>query len=113
MIRIQGRSRGKRRMRLQELVAKNIRIHRRRIGLTQQQLCERVSLNVKQLSQLENAGGNITLQTVERLADGLGVHPHELLASDQPGKSDSEVAGVRAAIDVLTQYLEHVTKSRK
>jgi transcriptional regulator with XRE-family HTH domain len=101
-------------MKLQQLVANNIKRFRTLADLTQQELCDRLerqgeSLNVKQLSQLENARHNITLTTLEKLAKGLGVSARDLMddgsVSSEPTASVKEIAGVEAAIRLLAKYL--------
>lgn len=56
-----------------------IRAYRKRAGLTQYQLCEKCGMHHSEISVYERGVRNPTLQTIARIAKGLGVHPSELL----------------------------------
>lgn len=62
-------------------LAKAIREHRRRAGLTQTELAERAGIGRVYLSQVERAHKNPTVVVLVQLARGLGVQPGELLPS--------------------------------
>lgn len=100
---------------LREIVAQNIRTYRLRAGLSQADLCNRLvdkgeSLNVKHLSQIENHGQNLTLETLEKLAEGLRIAPHQLLMSGAHsggggGPLRKELPGLEAAIRLLQGHI--------
>ena len=46
---------------------------RKRSGLTQKQLSEKTGITQSDISKLENGSANPSLQTLRRLADGLGM----------------------------------------
>lgn len=52
---------------------------RKHIGLTQEQLAERVGLTASSISQLESGKQGFTDSTLEALAWALGCEPHDLL----------------------------------
>lgn len=56
-----------------------IREKRRQQDLTQETVAYRAEMSRPQLSNLERHGKNITLITLFRIADVLGVHPADLI----------------------------------
>lgn len=64
---------------LVEHLAENLRTLRAARGLTQEQLAEECGLSVAYISLLERSGRVAPLNTVERLANAIGVEPHALL----------------------------------
>jgi transcriptional regulator with XRE-family HTH domain len=59
-------------------VAANIRALRRARGMTQEALAERAEIEVRHLSELENARRTPSFALIVRLADELGVEAFEL-----------------------------------
>jgi transcriptional regulator with XRE-family HTH domain len=53
---------------------------RRKAGLTQEELAAELDCTIQWLSRVETKGENLTLATLEKLADTLGVKPEGLLA---------------------------------
>lgn len=51
----------------------NLKMHRIKAGLTQAELGEKVDISEHRLSDMERGKCNITLKTVNRLADALSV----------------------------------------
>jgi transcriptional regulator with XRE-family HTH domain len=64
---------------LQARLGDNLRALRERSGTSQEQFSEMLGIHRTYLGGLERGERNVTLQTVERLADRLGVDPHDLL----------------------------------
>jgi transcriptional regulator with XRE-family HTH domain len=66
---------------LQRTVGHNLRLHREALGLSQEAFAAEV-LNVHRTraGAIERGERNLTLQTVEKIADRLGLDPLELLA---------------------------------
>ncbi len=60
-------------------LAENLKTLRAARQLTQEDVAERCKLSVAYISLLERSGRNAPLNTVERIADALGVEPHLLL----------------------------------
>lgn len=60
-------------------VGSRIRALRRARDLSQEFLAERAGIHRSSLARAESRGVNLTLATVYRLADALGVHPADLL----------------------------------
>jgi transcriptional regulator with XRE-family HTH domain len=67
---------------LRATFARNLRAARLAEGLSQEALAERADLHRTYVSSVERCERNITLDTVERLANALGVKPLDLLQEE-------------------------------
>lgn len=65
---------------LQRTVGRNLRLHRSRAGMSQEAFAEVLGVHRTYMGGLERGERNITLRSLERLADRLGCDPRELLA---------------------------------
>ena len=65
---------------LQIVVGRNIRRLRRERGLSQEDLADEIGVHRTYMGGVERGERNLTLRTLERLADRLGVSPLSLLA---------------------------------
>lgn len=64
---------------LQAVVGRNIRRIRDGRGLSQEELADELGVHRTFMGGVERGERNLTLRSVERLADGLGVEPRLLL----------------------------------
>lgn len=64
---------------LQKVVGRNLRAYRLERGLSQEDFAEVVGVHRTYMGGLERGERNLTLQTVERIAEVLGVEPRKLL----------------------------------
>lgn len=64
---------------LQQVVGRNIRVHRVRRGLSQEEFAEVLAVHRTYLGSVERGERNLTLRTVEHLARRLDVVALELL----------------------------------
>ncbi|MDR1868479.1 MAG: helix-turn-helix transcriptional regulator [Treponema sp.] len=70
---------------LKEILAKNLKKHRKRLGITQPELAERAGLSTNYLGMIEVARNFPTADVLERLATALGIKSNELFSvSDYP-----------------------------
>lgn len=67
---------------LKKTFAEQIKQARLSLGMTQDQLAERLGMEQADLSDLEQGQRNVQLTTINRLATALGVDPAILLSSD-------------------------------
>ncbi|PPG32332.1 helix-turn-helix domain-containing protein [Pseudoclavibacter sp. RFBB5] len=74
---------------LQRSVGKNIRRIRLSRGISQEALGAVVGLHRTYIGSVERGERNITLQTLEGMAELLGVAPMELLDDDTSARTDS------------------------
>ena len=61
--------------RSRKLVRYNVRRLRRAADLSQQELATKAGITRAYIGRLESRGQNLTLDTIDALADALGVHP--------------------------------------
>ncbi|MGV0950352.1 MAG: helix-turn-helix transcriptional regulator [Azonexus sp.] len=67
---------------MQEIFAKNVFLHRARLGLTQEELAEKCGYHRTYIGSVERAERNITLATIEAFAFAFGVKPYQLLVPE-------------------------------
>jgi len=90
-------------MNILEGIGSRIQSIRTRLGITQDELGERVGLNPKYISAIECGQRNITIKTLDKIAKGLGVELFELLLFEEylePAMS------TRKAIDSLLKQAD-------
>jgi transcriptional regulator with XRE-family HTH domain len=64
---------------LQRNVGRNLRRLRKEQGFSQEAFAERMGVHRTYFSSVERGERNLTLQTLEKIADYLGVDPRDLL----------------------------------
>ena len=64
---------------LQIIVGRKLREHRLRLGLSQERLAEDLGFHRTYLGSVERGERNLTLASVEQLAERLGIDPLDLL----------------------------------
>lgn len=65
---------------MRQLLAKNIRLYRNRLGISQEQLAELCSLHRTYIGAVERAERNISADNIEKIAHAIGVSPSRILA---------------------------------
>ena len=65
------------------IVGANVRRARQRAGLTQEQVALQADIDLTYVGGIERGRRNPTVLVLVRLAEVLGIHPSELLKSDQ------------------------------
>jgi transcriptional regulator with XRE-family HTH domain len=70
---------------VKEVLGKNLKEHRKRLGITQSELAERAGMSTNYLGMIEVARNFPTADMLERLAAALGIKSNELFSvSDSP-----------------------------
>jgi transcriptional regulator with XRE-family HTH domain len=69
---------------LQRTLGRNLRAYRSQRGLSQEAFAATLGVHRTYMGGLERGERNLTLKSVERIAERLGLEPLDLL-SDQPG----------------------------
>ncbi len=64
---------------LHRRLARQVKRHRRGLSISQEELATRSELHRTYIGGIERAERNVTLATLEMIAEGLGVTPSELL----------------------------------
>lgn len=75
-----------------ELLGENIQIIRKLRGMKQQELADRIGINMQSLSKIERGVNYPTFETLEKIISVLGVTPNELLSGDWENTSHMEQA---------------------
>lgn len=65
---------------LRSTLGTHVRTERLRRGMTQERLAEHLGVTPRYLAAIERGERNLTLDSIEALAEQLGVDPHSLLA---------------------------------
>jgi transcriptional regulator with XRE-family HTH domain len=91
---------------LSETVRKRVRALRNERELTQEQLCEAAGLSLDAVSRIEHGTRVPTLDTIERLAKGLGVSVSSLIADTPPAKMEFSPTVMRLARTLDAQPVE-------
>jgi transcriptional regulator with XRE-family HTH domain len=105
-------------IRQQSIFVQNLRKHRRKSGLTQAQLAEKVNVSTHHIGMIELSRNNPTLELVERIAKALNIKTYELFID--PFSLNEEFERLRLEIkedmrQLLKETLEKalVSKSEK
>ena len=61
------------------VLAENVRKYRRILGLTQDELAKRLGVSQPRITEIERGKGNVSMTTLDNLADCLEVPPATLL----------------------------------
>ena len=83
-------------VRPQRVFVQNLRKHRRKCGLTQAQLAEKVNVSTHHIGMIELSRNNPTLELVERIAEALSIKTYELFID--PLSSNEEFERLRKEI---------------
>ena len=87
-------------MNTKELLGKRVRGLRKKKGLTQERLAEKADVDVKFLGDVERGKANVSILTLEKLANALSVKVHQIL------NFEHEVHGERLLRRRITQILD-------
>lgn len=68
-----------RRYKIAHLIGKRIRLIRRKLGLTQEDLSDKIGIHVSTLGRIERGEMNSPIQTINKIALSLKVKPKDLL----------------------------------
>jgi DNA-binding XRE family transcriptional regulator len=95
----------------QSVFVQNLRKHRRKCGLTQAQLAEKVNVSTHHIGMIELSRNNPTLELVERIANALNIKTYELFID--PLSPNVELERLRQEIkndmrQLLDEVLENV-----
>jgi len=90
---------------IKEILAKNLKKNRRRLGITQPELAERAGLSTHYLGMVEIARNFPSADVIERLASALEIKSNELFSiSDQPEIAMEQLQ--QAILDNLSLEIE-------
>lgn len=87
-----------------KLVGSNIRAIRKSLDLTQEELAERAGLQYTYIGGVERGERNVSLETLEKIIEGLGITPYELFKIEE-SEIDSTWFDKRRKIDGINNLL--------
>lgn len=64
---------------IRKVLGANVKYYRHLIGFTQEQLAEKCSLSPRYISDIETSNGNVSVDTLERIAKYLKVESYLLI----------------------------------
>ncbi|MFT9661761.1 helix-turn-helix domain-containing protein [Mycobacteroides abscessus subsp. abscessus] len=67
---------------LQRIVGRNLRLHRERMGLSQERFADHLGVHRTYMGGLERGERNLTLKALERIAGLINVDPRDLLSEN-------------------------------
>ena len=105
-------------MDIQQTIAQNIKRLRNEKGLTQEKLAQRCDMQISYIGMIEIRKKNPKLSTIQRIAQGLGVHYLELLRPLEDELLDTQVSEFYEPIEsasreihsVLQRYFSETTR---
>ena len=65
---------------IREILARNLKVNRQKLGLTQEQLAEKANVSTHYIAMVETCNRYPTPKMLERLAEALDVKPHQLFS---------------------------------
>ena len=69
-------------MQARNLIAKNIRKHRLKLDLSQEDLAERADIHRTYIGSVERGERNVSIDNIERIASALGIEITKLFEDD-------------------------------
>ena len=66
-------------MTLRQVFRDNVKFYRKELKLSQEKLAELSNLSTNYIGDIERTNRKITIDTIEKIADGLGIDPALLL----------------------------------
>ena len=80
------------------VVARNVMRLRMQRGMTQQQLAQALGVKQPRIAQIESAGANLQIDTIDRLAAVFGVEPARLLHAEKAATATRRGSRARPAV---------------
>lgn len=68
---------------LRQVLAKNIRLLRHELGMSQEELAFRAKVHRTYMSSIERAHRNVAIDNIEKIARALEVEPYQLLKDER------------------------------
>ena len=95
---------------VKEILARNLKKNRRRLGITQPELAEKAGMSTHYLGMIEIARNFPTADALERLAAALGIKSYELFSvSDSPEMAMEQLQ--QAILDILDKRLDNLDQT--
>lgn len=95
-------------MKIEQIVADNIRRIRIEKGMTQEKLAQSCGMQISYIGMIEIRRKNPKLSTIQRIANGLGVHYLELLTPCNQDNSSSQVSEACDTFESVSREIHNV-----
>ena len=76
-------------MSLKDVFKENVKYYRKQLKLTQESLAKLSGVSTNYIGEIERTGRKATLETIEKVANGLNIDPSLLLVSRKKGNLKS------------------------
>ena len=96
---------------LRRLLSNNIRMHRKDLHLTQEQLAENADISLSYLADIEHCKTWISDKTLLKLAKALHTKPYELLVPKESYSEKSVKTDVQAISDIMFSEKKELIKT--
>ena len=96
-----------------EILARNLREHRRKCGFSQEKLAEKAKISTQYLAILEIARRFPSLEVIERLAKSMNIEVYELFLIDFSPRKELEQLRNEIIIEMKQTFGEIVEKAVK
>ncbi len=104
-------------MSIREIFRQNLRYYRKKSGLTQESLSEKIGLNPKYITNIESQSKFPSAETIDAIAEALGINPSQLFIEqgcpvnvvqfDKNAFTENLVCGISKEIkNEVIKYLE-------
>ncbi|GHU94991.1 hypothetical protein FACS189479_08260 [Spirochaetia bacterium] len=96
---------------IREILARNFKINRQKLGLTQEQFAEKANVSTHYIAMIETCNKYPKPEMLERLAEALEVEPHELFYMPSVAENALERLQETVAANIKQVVAEAVEKA--
>ena len=96
---------------IREILAKNLREHRRKCGFSQEKLSEKADISTQYLAMIEIARKFPASEVLERLAKAMNIHVYELFLIDHSPREELELIRRDLLAEVKKTFKEVVEQA--
>lgn len=97
-------------MKLANIISTNVRKYRKEAGISQERLAELAGISPRYLSLLENSSPNVTVGTIEKIAQALGEDPQQIVCATDGLTRDH---AIRLAANALGRCIRVLTLAKE
>jgi transcriptional regulator with XRE-family HTH domain len=98
---------------LREILAKNLREHRRKCGFSQEKLAEKAGISTQYLAMIEIARKFPASKVLERLAAAMNIKVYELFLIDHSPREELELIRQEIISEIKQTFCEVVEQALK
>jgi transcriptional regulator with XRE-family HTH domain len=96
---------------IREILAKNLREHRRKCGFSQEKLAEKVGISTQYLAMIEIARKFPASEVLERLAEAMDINVYELFLIDHSPRKELELIRKEIISEIKQTFSEVVEQA--